>query len=99
MTLENVARARNLLASKNGHWTPLKFIFGWYIILDGYQIGKSSAPREICWRISLKNGHWTPLKFIFRWYMVLDDYHIGKSSGPQARYFLAYFFEKMAIGP
>ena len=27
------------------YWTPLKCIFRWYIILDGYHIGKSSAPQ------------------------------------------------------
>ena len=49
MTLEKVARRRRencwRISSKNGHWTALKFIFRWYIILDGYHIGKSSAPQ------------------------------------------------------
>ena len=102
MTLEKVARRRReffwSFYSKIDHWTTLKFIFRWYIILDGYHIGKSSAPQaRNLLAYFFEKWPLDPLKFIFRWYIILDGYHIGKSSAPQARNLLAYFFEKWPL--
>ena len=63
---------------------PVKMIFHWYIILDGYH------RREIFRRISSKNGHWTPLKFIF--YPFLTNFEI-KIQGLRYNIFFLFCFK------